>query len=575
MMGPAENGVPIRNSFVLGSFAIREESDEELDEIENMMNTSFSVTDIYAPNNGAFDVSLLGEGMALDDVEGAFSRPISNTTNRRRRSSVESSGLSSEEAPTSKHRRSTTTDQSESKDSDGPLSSASPPSASKRPNFVGGDRRRRGSIGRRMRQRTSGGGLSDRRKTVGSTADASLTSGGNWESLAGSFGESLAGSFGAGASFASISSFAQGGQKLEVGNLVFATDDDMAQIMYGSDENPSGDRDAVSKEGSNLQASLPPSAMLGTGAFSHVRLAWRRTAEGSKSTARAEWTGTGDTQHKPKAEQTSEKSQLGDDRGELVAVKIIQKSILKQMKTMERGPHNRMNVVTAYDSIEREIATMKRLRHPNLVRLYEVIDSMESDRLYMVLEYISLGEILSHVSGTNKYTRCRYRSRVKGLNSNGYFDEMSSACYFTDILHGLAYLHRNRVAHRDLKPENILLTESGVAKISDFGVAYMFGDEEDNRQSFIKSVSSSVSDLFSGTGDVDGSDRSDAANLSKKERESALNMSAKMGGMLKRTEGTYCFWSPEVSLLSDFACFLCALSSNSFCAHRNHADVPN
>lgn len=77
----------------------------------------------------------------------------------------------------------------------------------------------------------------------------------------------------------------------------------------------------------------------------------------------------------------------------------------------------------------------------------------------------------------------------------------------------------------------------------------MFGDEQDHRQSFITSFSSSVSDLLSGTGDVDDSDRSDGAHLSKKERESALNMSAKRGGMLKRTEGTYCFWAPEVSLL--------------------------
>ncbi|EJK62687.1 hypothetical protein THAOC_16689 [Thalassiosira oceanica] len=553
-----ENGVPtIRDSFVLGSFAIREESDEELDEIEKMMITSFNVTDIYASEDRAddFDVSVMSDGMALEDVAGDRAQRVglnpcnesssgsTNTSNgrRRRRNSVESSGLSAEEAPTSRHRRSTTTDQSESNDSDRPSSSASPPSVSNRPNFVGGERRRRGSIGRRMRQRTSGGGLSDRRKTVGSTADASLTSGGTWESLAGSFGESLAGSFGAASSFASMSSFVKGDKKFEVGNLVFATDAEMAKIMYGRDENPSGD--SVSREGSNLQASLPPSAMLGTGAFSTVRLAWRKTAEGTESTLKAKSRttsdGTGDSQPKPKAGQISEQSQLGD-RGELVAVKIIQKSILKQMKTMEMGPHNRMNVVTAYDNIEREIATMKRLRHPNLVRLFEVIDSMESDRLYMVIEFVSLGEILSHVSGTNKYTRCRYRSRVKGLNSNGYFDEKSSARYIEDVLHGLAYLHR------DLKPENILLCESGVAKISDFGVACMFGDEQDHRQSFITSFSSSVSDLLSGTGDVDDSDRSDGAHLSKKERESALNMSAKRGGMLKRTEGTYCFWAPEM-----------------------------
>ena len=109
----------------------------------------------------------------------------------------------------------------------------------------------------------------------------------------------------------------------------------------------------------------------------------------------------------------------------------------------------------------------------------------------------------------------------------------------------------------------------------------MFEDEENDGQSFVKSLldddCSSLSDLISGTGDVDDSDRSDGAHLSKKERESALNMSAKKGGMIKRTEGTYCFWSPEVSLF-DFACLPCTLLQlflSSSYAHRNHADVPD
>ena len=90
------------------------------------------------------------------------------------------------------------------------------------------------------------------------------------------------------------------------------------------------------------------------------------------------------------------------------------------------------------------------------------------------------GEILSHVDGTDRYTRMRYRRKVRGLTSEGHFDETHAALYFVDILHGLAYLHRcachcfcvyclhllrnyafltvvcsyrNRICHRDLKPE--------------------------------------------------------------------------------------------------------------------------
>ena len=70
----------------------------------------------------------------------------------------------------------------------------------------------------------------------------------------------------------------------------------------------------------------------------------------------------------------------------------------------------------------------------------------------MVLEYVSLGEILSNVDGTDRYERKRYRRKVKGLTASGHFDEKHAALYFVDILHGLAYLHRHSVCHRALKP---------------------------------------------------------------------------------------------------------------------------
>jgi hypothetical protein len=71
----------------------------------------------------------------------------------------------------------------------------------------------------------------------------------------------------------------------------------------------------------------------------------------------------------------------------LVAVKIFQKSVLKRMRTMERNKETRrVQVKTALESVEREVALMKKLSHPNLVRFYEAIDSPDSDLLYMVGE---------------------------------------------------------------------------------------------------------------------------------------------------------------------------------------------
>jgi [calcium/calmodulin-dependent protein kinase] kinase len=122
---------------------------------------------------------------------------------------------------------------------------------------------------------------------------------------------------------------------------------------------------------------------------------------------------------------------------------------------MERDKETRkMKVHTALEQVEREIALMKKMHHPNLVSLYEVIDSPESDILYMVIEFMPLGEIMTYQDdGTFR----RSNSNVTGYNAKlGHFDEAAAALFFVDILHGLAYLHQHRVIHRDLKPENIL-----------------------------------------------------------------------------------------------------------------------
>lgn len=148
-----------------------------------------------------------------------------------------------------------------------------------------------------------------------------------------------------------------------------------------------------------------------------------------------------------------------DDDEQLVAVKIFSKSILKRKRTMERDKSTkRIKVKTAWDQVEREIALMKKLSHPNLVQMYEVIDSPESDMLYMVLEYMPGGEILSYQDdGTfrRKNPRAADASykQIDGV-VDGHFDEEHAALYFVDILHGLAYLHQHHVCHRDLKPES-------------------------------------------------------------------------------------------------------------------------
>eukprot|EP00529_Nitzschia_sp_RCC80_P005832 CAMPEP_0113494962 /NCGR_PEP_ID=MMETSP0014_2-20120614/29370_1 /TAXON_ID=2857 /ORGANISM="Nitzschia sp." /LENGTH=1001 /DNA_ID=CAMNT_0000388857 /DNA_START=80 /DNA_END=3085 /DNA_ORIENTATION=+ /assembly_acc=CAM_ASM_000159 len=275
-----------------------------------------------------------------------------------------------------------------------------------------------------------------------------------------------------------------------------------------------------------------------------------------------------------------------DDDEQLVAVKIFSKSILKRRRTMERDRSTRrVKVKTALEQVEREIALMKKLSHPNLLQLYEVIDSEESDMLYMVLEYMPLGEILSYKDGTGTFRRktrpgavIDKKYEVDGV-VDGHFDEEHAALYFVDILHGLAYLHSHHICHRDLKPENILLDARGIAKLGDFGVSHIFEKETDIGARRMASIDEKAEATKTDDDDVvmplrfsmmdnDGSALNDDNDdddkitgpvygphlphppvLTRKDTDAALTMRGmewNSSGMLSKTEGTWCFWSPEM-----------------------------
>jgi len=109
--------------------------------------------------------------------------------------------------------------------------------------------------------------------------------------------------------------------------------------------------------------------------------------------------------------------------------------------------------------LEREIDIMKKLQHPNIIQLMEVIDS--SDTLYLVLENAPGGELFDAI--VNK----------------GSYSEADAANIVKQILEAIKYCHEQGVAHRDLKPENLLLGEGkkDFIKIADFGLSKEFGTE--------------------------------------------------------------------------------------------------
>ncbi|KAL0435298.1 UNVERIFIED_CONTAM: CBL-interacting serine/threonine-protein kinase [Sesamum radiatum] len=125
------------------------------------------------------------------------------------------------------------------------------------------------------------------------------------------------------------------------------------------------------------------------------------------------------------------------ETGEPVAVKILDKDKVLKHKMAEQ--------------IKREIATMKLIKHPNVVRIYEVMAS--KTKIFIVLEFITGGELFDKIV------------------NHGRMKEDEARKYFQQLINAVDYCHSRGVFHRDLKPENLLLDAAGNLKVSDFGLS--------------------------------------------------------------------------------------------------------
>ena len=141
----------------------------------------------------------------------------------------------------------------------------------------------------------------------------------------------------------------------------------------------------------------------------------------------------------------------------VVAIKILKRTALERIR---RGKG------TAYDDALREIVIIKRLCHPNVVQLHEVIvdagrDSDEGD-LYLVMELVKGGTLADPIAKARRDTML--------------LPEATLVAWMRDVVLGLEHLHHSGVCHRDLKPENILWDAKGRrAKLADFGVSAICG----------------------------------------------------------------------------------------------------
>ncbi|CAD0090451.1 unnamed protein product [Aureobasidium vineae] len=164
-----------------------------------------------------------------------------------------------------------------------------------------------------------------------------------------------------------------------------------------------------------------------------------------------------------------------DQFGNEYAVKEFSKSRLRKRAqsnllrrpNQRRQPFHRMSTSdklapqanNSLDLIKEEIAIMKKLHHPNLVALIEVLDDPGEDSLYMVLEMCKKGVVMK-----------------VGIDDRADpYDEETCRCWFRDMILGIEY----RIVHRDIKPDNCLINEDDILKIVDFGVSEMFEKESD------------------------------------------------------------------------------------------------
>ncbi|KRX05824.1 Protein kinase-like domain [Pseudocohnilembus persalinus] len=139
--------------------------------------------------------------------------------------------------------------------------------------------------------------------------------------------------------------------------------------------------------------------------------------------------------------------------------------------------------------LEREIAIMKKLEHPNVTRLYEVIDDQEKKKMYLVMHYAEKGSLMSKIYWNKTLKEENPELWQKVFKPNGHYRDRSlcptrisqkkALKYFRDLALALDYLHNFcQVVHRDIKPENLLIDGNDRVQIGDFGVSQLMDSKK-------------------------------------------------------------------------------------------------
>lgn len=113
-------------------------------------------------------------------------------------------------------------------------------------------------------------------------------------------------------------------------------------------------------------------------------------------------------------------------------------------------------------SMKRELKILKKVKHPNVIAIYDVIKTRT--RIYIFMD-LAAASVAGHLEAIGEPS-----------------SEQTARNWFSGIASAISYLHRIEIAHRDLKNDNILIDSNGVAKLTDFGFACFTIDRKTQAQ---------------------------------------------------------------------------------------------
>ena len=145
--------------------------------------------------------------------------------------------------------------------------------------------------------------------------------------------------------------------------------------------------------------------------------------------------------------------------GEVKKVRHKELDVIRALKVIKKQKYK---TPAEIKMIKNEIAVMKLVDHPNIVKLFEFFE--DDEYFYIITEYCSGGQLFEMIRRKKTFT------------------ENEAAQIMQQLLSAIAHCHQRKVIHRDVKPENLLVDEVGtngeyVVKVIDFGISTVFDPE--------------------------------------------------------------------------------------------------